>query len=71
VNARDEVYAQLTQAAATLAQLEPHSPIPYLVRRAVELGKLPFPQLVQQLVREERILTDLQREFGLQQVLST
>lgn len=62
---RDEVYAQLTRAAAMLAQLEPHSPIPYLVRRAVDLGKLPFPQLMQQLIREERILADLQREFGL------
>lgn len=65
VGAREEVYGQLTRAAEMLAQLEPHSPIPYLVRRAVELGKLPFPQLMQQLIREERILADLQREFGL------
>jgi type VI secretion system protein ImpA len=65
VIAREEVYGQLTRAAELLGQLEPHSPIPYLVRRAVELGKLPFPQLMQQMIREERILTDLQREFGL------
>jgi type VI secretion system protein ImpA len=65
--AREEVYGQLTRAAEMLARLEPHSPIPYLVRRAVDLGKLPFPQLMQQLVREERILADLQREFGLNQ----
>lgn len=69
--AREEVYGQLTRAAEMLAQLEPHSPIPYLVRRAVDLGKLPFPQLVQQLVREERILADLQREFGLNPPSST
>lgn len=69
--ARDDVYAQLTQAAALLAQLEPHSPIPYLVRRAVDLGKLPFPQLMQQLIREEHILTDLQREFGLNTTTNT
>jgi type VI secretion system protein ImpA len=66
-SAREAVYGDLTRAAETLAQLEPHSPIPYLVRRAVDLGKLPFPQLMQQLIREERILTDLQREFGLTQ----
>jgi type VI secretion system protein ImpA len=69
--AREEVYGQLTRAAEMLARLEPHSPIPYLVRRAVDLGKLPFPQLVQQLVREERILADLQREFGLNPPSST
>ncbi|HTN75681.1 MAG TPA: type VI secretion system protein TssA [Pirellulaceae bacterium] len=70
-SARQEVYAQLTHAAATLAQLEPHSPIPYLVRRAVDLGKLPFPLLMQQLIREEHILADLQREFGLNDTASS
>jgi type VI secretion system protein ImpA len=67
ITTREQDYGDLTRAAETLAQLEPHSPIPYLVRRAVDLGKLPFPQLMQQLIREERILADLQREFGLNQ----
>lgn len=67
LNSRDAAYRQLKQAAEFLQKTEPHSPIPYLVYRAVSLGQLPFPDLVQQLVREEGILNELRREFGIKQ----
>jgi type VI secretion system protein ImpA len=62
---RAEAYRQLAQAAAVLRQLEPHSPIPYLIQRAVELGQLPFPELMRALIREPNVLAELSREFGL------
>ncbi|MFK7768214.1 MAG: type VI secretion system protein TssA [Mariniblastus sp.] len=62
---RSDAYRQLSEAAEFLQKTEPHSPIPYLVRRAVDLGQLQFPMLVQQLVREEGILGELRREFGI------
>ena len=62
---RSDAYRQLSEAAEFLRKTEPHSPIPYLVNRAVDLGKLQFPMLVQQLVREEGILGELRREFGI------
>jgi type VI secretion system protein ImpA len=65
---RDEVYRQLADAAEYLRKIEPHSPIPYLVKRAVELGQLEFPELVTRLVREDSILNELRREFGITQV---
>jgi len=65
LTSRAEVYRQLAHAAAVLQQLEPHSPIPYLIQRAVELGSLPFPQLIKQLVRDANVLNELNREFGL------
>src|SRR5262249_13783294 len=49
---REEAYRQLAQAAAVLQQLEPHSPIPYLIQRAVALGALPFPDMIKALIRE-------------------
>lgn len=64
---RADAYSLLTEAAEFLRITEPHSPIPYLVFRAVNLGKLPFPKLVRQLVREDGILDELQREFGISQ----
>jgi type VI secretion system protein ImpA len=64
---RADAYRQLAEAADILQALEPHSPIPYLVRRAVELGSLPFPQLIQELVREPNILKELNREFGIKE----
>ncbi len=62
---RGEVYRQLKEAADRLQQLEPHSPIPYLVRRAVTLGALPFPALMKELIRDANILQELNREFGI------
>jgi type VI secretion system protein ImpA len=64
---RDDAYRQLAQAAEVLRQLEPHSPIPYLVRRAVELGSLSFPELIQALIREPNAITELKRELGIKE----
>lgn len=67
VTSRAEAYRQLAQAAARLRELEPHSPIPYLVQRAVELGSLPFPQLMKALIRDANVLAELNREFGIKE----
>jgi type VI secretion system protein ImpA len=62
---RAEAYRQLARAAAVLQELEPHSPIPYLVQRAVELGSMPFPQLMKALIRDANVLGELNRELGI------
>ncbi len=64
---RDDWYRQLAEAAAALQRMEPHSPIPYLIQRAVELGSLPFPQLMRQLIRENAVLEEMDRELGIRQ----
>ncbi len=65
---REEVYEQLAAAAELLQQIEPHSPIPYLIQRAVELGRLPFPQLLKVLIRDANVLTELNRELGIKEL---
>jgi type VI secretion system protein ImpA len=62
---RLQAYRQIDAAAEVLRRLEPHSPVPYLVKRAVKLGRMPFPTLIKQLVREESVLTELYREFDI------
>jgi type VI secretion system protein ImpA len=64
---RAQVYQQLAHAAAMLQKLEPHSPIPYLINRAVELGGLPFPELMQRLIRNSDVLSSMNRELGIKQ----
>ncbi|MBI3469034.1 MAG: type VI secretion system protein TssA [Planctomycetes bacterium] len=61
---REDIYRQLLTAAEALQEMEPHSPVPYLIMKAVELGRLPFPQLMQRLIREENVLTEMSRELG-------
>jgi type VI secretion system protein ImpA len=65
LNTRDEIYKQLKQAAAALKKLEPHSPIPYLIERAVDLGSKQFPEMIKDLVRDQKILADVNRELGI------
>ncbi len=48
-----------------LQRLEPHSPIPYLINRAVELGALSFPDLMRQLIRDSDVLMTMNRELGI------
>lgn len=62
---RADAYRQLTDAANVLQRLEPHSPIPYMVHRAVQMGQMPFPKLMSQWVKEESTLEMFSRELGL------
>ena len=65
VAARNAIYSQLRNTAELLIQLEPHSPIPYLIRKAVELGELTYPQLMARLVEDPAVLMQIRRELGL------
>ncbi len=67
VGSRDAIYLQLRQAADALQRLEPHSPVPYLVNRAVELGPLPFHQMIRALIRDATVLQELSRELGIKE----
>ncbi len=65
IESRDQAYRQLAEAAQLLKRLEPHSPIPYLIEKAVTLGKMTFPDLIRELIRDDDILLQMRRELGL------
>ena len=46
---RQEAYAALKVIANYLQAVDPHNPAPYLVHRAIELGNMPFPQMMQEI----------------------
>ena len=50
VGGREEAYRQLQAIADYLARTEPHSPVPYLIYRAVEWGNKPLPALLGELL---------------------
>jgi len=58
---REGLYRQLSDIALSLERMEPHSPIPMLLRRCVRLGAMPFPQLIREIVRDAATLDDLDR----------
>ncbi|MEO0318706.1 MAG: hypothetical protein RL404_2383, partial [Pseudomonadota bacterium] len=45
---REQAYATLMAVATYLQTIEPHSPTPYLVQRAVALGQMGLPQMVKE-----------------------
>ncbi len=49
ITSRDEAYRALSQAADFLLRVEPHSPVPYVVRRAVSWGGLSLAELYDEL----------------------
>ena len=62
MTSRAEAYRLLELAAAYLEQTEPHSPTPYLIKRAITWGRLPLPELMQEVIQEEG---DISRYFSL------
>ncbi|MEO4049221.1 type VI secretion system protein TssA [Pseudomonas sp. CAU 1711] len=50
---REEAYRQLALIAAYLARTEPHSPVPYLINRAVEWGQKPLRELLAELINAD------------------
>jgi type VI secretion system protein ImpA len=61
---REGAYRQLIAAAAALRRVEPHSPVPYLIERAVQLKDVGFPELVEQLTKDKDVLSFLKRDLA-------
>lgn len=47
---RDEAYRQLQMISDYLARVEPHSPVPYLINRAIDWGNKPLRELLGELI---------------------
>ncbi|MDO9360333.1 MAG: type VI secretion system protein TssA [Polaromonas sp.] len=62
INSREDAYRLLEAVAEYLQKAEPHSPTPYLVKRAVSWGRMSLADLMQEVVREEG---DIARYFSL------
>lgn len=65
IHSRAEAYAIIEKAAAYLEQLDPHSPAPHLIKRAVRWGKLNFTDLIRELVKDGSSLEELKHLLGL------
>lgn len=62
---RADAYRRLSEAADYLLKTEPHSPTPYLVKRAVEWGHMSLFEVFQQIVRNEGEMEELDRLLRL------
>ena len=65
IRSRAEAYRRLAEAADYLMRTEPHSPTPYLVRRAVEWGGMSLHEVLQQIVRNDGEMQEITRLLRL------
>lgn len=64
LRSREEAFRRLDEVADYLLRTEPHSPVPYLVKRAVAWGSMPLAELLQELLDSESDLKQLYRLLG-------
>ncbi len=65
---RAQAYQRLNEIADALTILEPHSPIPWVIRRAIALGGLSFPELMKELIADANVLGDMSRTLGIKEL---
>ena len=69
IRSRAEAYRRLADAADYLIRTEPHSPAPYLIRRAISWGGMTLEQLLPELVGNDATLKELERLLKIDTVV--
>ncbi len=69
VQNRAEAYRMLQQAADYLLVTEPHSPAPYLVKRAVSWGNMSLAELLGEIVKDESDMRMIFELLGMKPVM--
>jgi len=65
ITSRADAYYRLAEAAEYLMRTEPHSPVPYLVKRAVQWGNMSLAQLLHEFIGNPEDLVTIQRLLGM------
>jgi type VI secretion system protein ImpA len=63
---RSDALRRLAAVAEYFHRTEPHSPVAYLVQRAVRWGEMPLEQWLQDVIHDESVLNQLRDTLGLQ-----
>lgn len=59
LRSRAEAYRRLAEIADFLARLEPHSPVPYLLQRAIAWGGMSLEELLPELLSDQAAVKDV------------
>jgi type VI secretion system protein ImpA len=66
VSSRADAFRQLQEVAEYLRRTEPHSPVAYLVQRAVRWGAMPLEEVLREVVKDGGALQKIQETLGLE-----
>jgi type VI secretion system protein ImpA len=65
VRSRQEALKRLTEVANYFKQTEPHSPVSYLVQRAVKWGEMPLDSWLAEVIKDQGVLDQLRDTLGI------
>jgi type VI secretion system protein ImpA len=65
IRAREQALAQLAQVADYFRRNEPHSPVSYLVQRAIAWGQMPLDAWLVDVIKDNNVLAGLRETLGL------
>jgi len=67
MTSRSDAYEIINKAADYLEKLDPHSPSPHLIKRAIKWSNLDLKELLQEMVKEPNSLQELKHLLGMNQ----
>jgi type VI secretion system protein ImpA len=65
IDNRDDALQRLREVADFFRRTEPHSPVPYLIQRAINWSRMSFEQLLVELVKDENARLQINSTLGL------
>ena len=65
IRSRQDALKRLSDVAEFFRQTEPHSPVSYLVQRAVKWGNMPLSDWLQEVIKDEAVLRNLRETLGV------
>ncbi len=65
IRSRQDSLKRLSEVAEFLRRTEPHSPVSYLVQRAVKWGNMSFDEVLRELVKDDTVLGQVRETLGI------
>lgn len=65
IHTRQEALRRLAEVAVFFRRTEPHSPVSYLVQRAINWGQMPLETWLQDVIKNDGVLDHLRETLGL------
>jgi len=71
LNSRQEAYQRLEEIANYLTTIEPHSPTPYLIKRAISWGHMSLMEVLEEIIHDKNGLQGIMKILGVQDGMVT
>ncbi len=65
IRSREDAFNRLAEVANFLQKVEPHSPVSYLLQRALKWGRMPFHELLEELLKDATVRGQVTELLGI------